>query len=268
LVFAIDARTLQVFLILFAATAIRSAFGFGEALIAVPLLAFFMPLKVAAPLAVLVSITIASIVVIQDWRKIHLLSTGWLVLSTLFGIPLGLLLLTSVYQRSVKAALASIIIAFSVYSLAGRAPVELRQDSRRWLIACGLCAGILGGAYGMNGEIGIRGALGARRVDILRLILSGTMTQTTIGIAIGIPASLGAGRLLADQLYGVKPYDPLVLGIAALTLIGCAAWLRSDRRCAPAALIRRASCGQNDCARIRRSLSSVIGKLVTRLPLA
>ena len=74
-----DATTLQVLVVVFLATLIRSAFGFGEALIAVPLLALFIPLKVAAPLAVLVSITIAAVVVVQDWRKIHVRSAGWLV---------------------------------------------------------------------------------------------------------------------------------------------------------------------------------------------
>jgi uncharacterized membrane protein YfcA len=100
---------------------------------------------------VLVSITIAGIVVVQDWRKIHLQSALWLVLSTLVGIPLGLLLLTSTHQRVVKAVLGAVIVAFSVYSLIGRAPVQLRRDSRAWLLACGFCAGVLGGAYGMNG---------------------------------------------------------------------------------------------------------------------
>ena len=122
---------------MFIATLIRSAFGFGEALVAVPLLAFFIPLEVAAPLAVLVSITIASIVVVQDWKNIHLRSAGWLVFFTLLGIPLGLLLLTSVHQRVVKAVLGVIIVAFSVYSLIGRAPLELKQDSRGWLSEIG-----------------------------------------------------------------------------------------------------------------------------------
>jgi uncharacterized protein len=138
-------------LIVFAATLIRSAFGFGEALFAVPLLAFCIPLQVAAPLAVLVSITIAGIVVVQDWKKIHLRSTVWLVLPTILGIPLGLLLLTSSHQRIVKGALALIIMAYCAYSLSGRTPPELRRDRRGWLLACGFCAGVLGGAYGMNG---------------------------------------------------------------------------------------------------------------------
>ena len=142
---------MEVLLIVFVATLIRSTFGFGEALVAVPLLAFCIPLEVAAPLAVLVSITIAGIVVVQDWSEIHLRSTGWLVLSTLFGIPLGLLLLTSSHHRVVKATLGAIIIAFSIYSLVGRAPLELKHDSRALLLVSGFCAGVLGGAYGMNG---------------------------------------------------------------------------------------------------------------------
>lgn len=144
----------------FIAALIRSALGFGEALIAVPLLAFCLPLRVAAPLAVLVSITIASIVIVQDWKKIHLYSTGWLVLSTLVGIPVGLLFLTSSQPREVKAVLALIIIAFSAYSLTGRKPIELRHDNRVWLLVFGFFAGVLGGAYGMNGPpLAIYGAM-------------------------------------------------------------------------------------------------------------
>ncbi len=147
----IDATTLYILLIVFFATLIRSAFGFGEALFAVPLLALRIPLRQATPLAVLISITIAAIVVAQDWNHIHLRSTGWLLAPTLAGIPLGLLLLTSSHQALVKGALGILIVAFVVYSLSGRRPFELRRDRRAWLLGCGFCAGVLGGAYGMNG---------------------------------------------------------------------------------------------------------------------
>lgn len=133
-----------------------------------------MPLKVAAPLAVLLSITIAAIVVVQDWKQIHLRSTIWLVVPTLLGIPLGLLLLTSAGQRWVKAALASIVIAFSVFSLIGRRPPHLRADSRPWLVACGFCAGILGGAYGLNGPpLAIYGAMRRWSAQQFRATLQG-----------------------------------------------------------------------------------------------
>jgi uncharacterized protein len=140
--------TVHVLAVLFFATFIRSALGFGEALVAVPLLALTLPVQVAAPLAVLVSITVAAIVVIQDWRNVHLRSVGWLVLSTLFGIPLGLWLLKTIPESIVKAILGVFIIGFALYSLAGRKP-ELHNDRLAPLF--GFIAGILGGAYGMNG---------------------------------------------------------------------------------------------------------------------
>jgi uncharacterized protein len=135
--------------VLFLATLIRSALGFGEALVAVPLLAMVMPVQVAAPVAVLVSITVAAIVIMQDWRKVHFRSAGWLVIPTLLGIPLGLMVLRTVAEPVVKAALAVVIIAFSAHSLLGGSHRELRNDRFAWLF--GFTAGVLGGAYGMNG---------------------------------------------------------------------------------------------------------------------
>src|SRR3954447_22045450 len=105
--------------VLFLATLIRSAFGFGEALIAVPLLALMIPVGVAAPVAVLVSVTVALIIVLQDWRKVHLRSAGLLVLPTMAGIPLGLMLLTAVPEPVVKGLLACVMIGFSAHSLLG-----------------------------------------------------------------------------------------------------------------------------------------------------
>ncbi|MDQ2777443.1 MAG: sulfite exporter TauE/SafE family protein [Acidobacteriota bacterium] len=141
--------TVEVPTVLFLATVIRSAFGFGEALIAVPLLALLVPVEVAAPVAVLVSITVAAIAVVQDWHLIHLRSAGGLVITTLFGIPLGLLLLKMVAEPVVKAVLGIVIVAFSTYSLLSRANYELKNDKFAGLF--GFVAGILGGAYGMNG---------------------------------------------------------------------------------------------------------------------
>jgi uncharacterized protein len=141
--------TIQIVLVLFLATLVRSALGFGEALIAVPLLALVMPIEVAAPTAVLVSITVAFIIVIQDWRRIHLISALWLVVPTFLGIPVGLFLLKTLPEPIVQAILGVIVMAFSVYSLASRRNHELKDDRLAGLF--GFTAGVLGGAYGMNG---------------------------------------------------------------------------------------------------------------------
>ena len=147
----IDPVIINILAIIFVATVFRSAFGFGESLIAVPLLALWIPLNVAVPLSVLVSITIAAIVVVQDWRKIHLRSAGGLILYTLIGIPLGLIALVHLNAQIVKAVLGVIIIIFSLYLLIGKQLKELKTDNFIWLFTCGLLAGILGGAYGING---------------------------------------------------------------------------------------------------------------------
>jgi uncharacterized membrane protein YfcA len=141
----------SVTIIIFLATVFRSAFGFGESLVAVPLLALFMPLDLAVPLSVLVSVTIAAFVVIQDHKKIHIKSAGSLTAYAIMGIPIGLWLLVHLEELFVKLILGSIIIAFSIYLLAGSKLRELKTDNHWWLFGCGFLSGILGGAYGING---------------------------------------------------------------------------------------------------------------------
>jgi predicted permease len=75
-------------------------------------------------------------------------------------------------------------------------------------------------------EIGVRMALGADRGEVVKLILKGAFSQIGIGLAIGIPAAIGAGKLMNDQLFGVKPWDPIMLALAAL-ILGVAALLAS-----------------------------------------
>ena len=147
--FAADPATLPVVGIVFVATVIRSAFGFGEALVAVPLLVFLIPVRIAVPLATLLSITVAALILAQDWRKVHARSAWYLIVPTLFGIPIGLYVLTAVSPPLVKGVMAGIIIAFSSYCLFGRWKPHFPDDKFAW--AFGLGAGVLGGAYGMNG---------------------------------------------------------------------------------------------------------------------
>lgn len=103
--------------IVFIASTIRSAFGFGESLIAVPLLSFFIPIEIAVPLSVLLSITIALIAMVTDYREVHFMSAKNLVLSTLFGIPLGLTLLKFGNEYVIKVCLGILIISFSLFLL-------------------------------------------------------------------------------------------------------------------------------------------------------
>jgi putative ABC transport system permease protein len=98
----------------------------------------------------------------------------------------------------------------------------------------------LGGSYGVTSylvsqrtrELGIRVALGARRGDISRTVLKGSLAVVSTGVVIGVAGAIGAGRLLASLLFGVPPYDVLILTIAALALVSTgflANWLPARR---------------------------------------
>ena len=65
----IDPTAVYIIVVIFAATLIRSTFGFGEAMVAVPLLALRTPVTIAAPLAVLVSVVVAGTIVAQELAK-------------------------------------------------------------------------------------------------------------------------------------------------------------------------------------------------------
>jgi putative ABC transport system permease protein len=67
-------------------------------------------------------------------------------------------------------------------------------------------------------EIGVRMALGADRVDVLRMILRDGMRLVIAGIGIGMALALGATRVMASFLFGVSPLDPLVFALIPLAL--------------------------------------------------
>lgn len=218
-----DATTILVLAILFFATFIRSAFGFGEALVAVPLLALIMPVEVAAPVAVLVSITVAGVIIAQDWRNIHFRSAWRLVISTLFGTPLGLWLLTAAPECVVKALLAIVIILFSTYSLIQKKRNELKNDRHAWIF--GFLAGILGGAYGMNGPpLVIYGTLRGWTPQQFRATLQGYFLPASLMVIAGY-------WLKGLWVWPVTRYYLLALPvIIAAIFLGRVANQRMDRR--------------------------------------
>ena len=98
----------------------------------------------------------------------------------------------------------------------------------------------LGGSYGVTSylvsqrtrELGIRVALGAKSGDISRAVLKGSLAVVSIGVVLGVLGAIGAGRWLSSLLFGVPPYDALILSMAAVTLAATgfmANWLPARR---------------------------------------
>lgn len=140
---------LLVLAVLFFSTLIRSTFGFGNALIAMPLLVLLIGVKGASPLVALVGLVISSLMLIQDWQELRWKETLFLLVASLPGIPLGLVLLTTVPEALVKIILGLVLVGFGLYNLLG---IRLPSTPSRWLaLPFGLLAGVLGGAYNTNG---------------------------------------------------------------------------------------------------------------------
>ena len=116
-----------------------------------------------------------------------------------------------------------------------RQQIELSFDQERAVASLAGLFGIVAltlaaiGLYGVTAysvaqrtnEIGIRMALGADRPQVLGLVLRGAFNRVAIGLILGLPLAVGAGRLLSAQLYGVSSWDPLALSAAAVALAIC-----------------------------------------------
>jgi putative ABC transport system permease protein len=81
-------------------------------------------------------------------------------------------------------------------------------------------------------EIGIRMALGAARADVLRMVAFMGLRLVAIGVAIGLAASLAVTRIIASQIWGISPYDPLTLSlvVSVMAVVGLAACYVPARR--------------------------------------
>ena len=166
-------------------------------------------------------------------------------------------------EERVRKALASVDPNFVLYGVDPYSKVLSADFQQENMIATlTTLFGVLGlvlaavGLYGVmaytveqrTSEIGVRMALGADRGGVVRMVLRGAFSQMGIGLALGIPAAIGAGKLMTDQLFGVKPWDPVML----------TAGHAATRRCSAAGVI------DSGAARGRRGADGGTAKRVVR----
>ena len=176
--------TLLTLTILFVSTLTRSTFGFGDALIAMPLLSLIIGVQTATPLVAFVAPTIALTIVWSNWRSINLNATWRLIISSLIGIPVGVLVLKTAPEEIVKSFLGLAIILVSLYNLAKPRLMTLTQQ--KWAYLFGFVAGVLGGAYNTNGPpVVIYGALNRWPPERFRATLQGYFLPTGLFILVG-----------------------------------------------------------------------------------
>jgi predicted permease len=136
-------------------------------------------------------------------------------------------------EEQVRKAIASVDPNLVVYGVEPYSKVVSGDFQQENMIATlTTLFGVLGlvlaavGLYGVmaytveqrTSEIGVRIALGADRGGVVRMVLVSAFSQVGMGVAIGIPTAIAAGRLMTDQLFGVTPWDPMMLTLATMLL--------------------------------------------------
>ncbi len=207
----ISTTTLLVMGILFLSTFIRSALGFGDALIAMPLLAMIVGVQVATPLTAMGATTIAITILVRAWKKVDIKAAWRLVITTWIGIPVGIYFLKAAPELVVKSLLGITITGFGLYNLfVANLPHLLNEN---WAYLTGFIAGILGGAYNTNGPpVVIYGMLRRWDPEKFRATLQGYFLPTGLAILI----SHGLAGMWTQQVVNLYLYSIPVIITAVL----------------------------------------------------
>lgn len=225
-----------VFVVIFISSLIRVVFGFGNALLAMPLLAMTsLGIKVVTPLVALVAATLALQILYSAWKSVDIRSAWRLILSSLLGIPVGLYLIKVADDAVVKMILALVILGFSFYSLTN--PGRRTKISEHASYLFGFVSGILGGAYNANGPpIVIYGTMRKWPPEEFRANLQGYFFPTSLIIlsshALGglwtapvgklyllaIPAMVAA-MLIGNRIHKALPRNRFEMAIHTLLIV-------------------------------------------------
>lgn len=138
-----------VLLVIMLAFMVRATFGFGDALVGMPLLALTIGIRTAAPLMALLALVIALLIFLR-YRQWVDFSVSWkLIVAALAGVPVGLLYLTRIDEALVNLILGAIVVVFVLSRWRGWKPKRMLPGAVTWIT--GFFSGILGAAYNTNG---------------------------------------------------------------------------------------------------------------------
>lgn len=186
---------LGVVLVIFLGALTRTTFGFGEAVVSMPLLTL-LPLNLHTSISLMgfVGLTVAIVAVTTGWRHIHRKALVPLVFSALAGIPIGLIMVTYVPTNVMTGSLGVALFAYAIYSLTR--PIYLITDVQDrlqhplWGVLFGFASGVFGSAYNFNGvPVAVYGSIRGWQPRIFRstmqayFLISGTLIVIGQGIS-------------------------------------------------------------------------------------
>jgi uncharacterized membrane protein YfcA len=212
----VTGTTIAVIAIMFAAALLRGLSGFGNALVAMPLLALVIPVRLATPVVAATATCMAVVMLARNWREVHVSSAWRLVLAAAAGTPLGLWFLKGAHEEVVQIVLAAVIAVFAVHSLVRPRPRHVRGGLST--VVAGFSAGVLGGAYNTNGPpIVIYGTLRGWTPEEFRATLQGFFLPAGVVIIAGhVLAGLWTSETVTYTLISLPP---TAIGLALSYLV-------------------------------------------------
>ncbi|MBA3430397.1 MAG: sulfite exporter TauE/SafE family protein [Actinobacteria bacterium] len=212
---------LWIAVIVFGGTIIRTTFGFGDALFAMPMMSLVIGVTTATPVMGLISLLVAAGALVTSWRHIEVTAVRRLLAASLIGIPVGVFALKNVDEHLLRSALGVLIASFGLFRLVTPRMPELHD--RRWAFPFGFVSGCLGGAYNIGGPpIVMYGAMRRWPTKRFRATLHGGFLPTTLLVAV----AHGLGGLWTTEVLELVAYS--VPGVVAAMFLGEALARRLD----------------------------------------
>lgn len=208
------ATVVMVVAAVFVASMVRATFGFGEAVVGMPLLALLpVGLHTAISLIGLAGLTVALAAVAGGWRHVDWPVLARLACATVVGIPVGLALVTLAPAAVVATALGAFLVAYGSYSLARPGLSRLSRPS--WALPFGFAAGALGSAYNFNGvPVVVYGTLRRWEPDRFR----GTLQAHFLVSGVLVVSGQGLGGLWTPELFTL--YGLALPAVLAAVVLG------------------------------------------------
>lgn len=197
--------TIAIIVLLFFSSLLRSSLGFGDALVAMPILSLLIDLETATPFFAITISVVSFTILLRHWRQVDLQDAWRLIVGSIIGIPIGIFVLKNVSEQIVLTIMGVILVGYGLYNLI--MPSLPRLRGKLFGFGFGFVAGILGGAYNTNGPpVVIYGTLRHWSPEHFRATLQGYFFPTGLFIL--------AGHLIGGL------WTPTVLKLSAMSIPG------------------------------------------------
>jgi uncharacterized membrane protein YfcA len=222
-------------LVLLLAAFARATIGFGDGMLAMPILAAFCGVRFATPLVALASVTIAGFLLLRSWKQVDWPVVIKLFASSALGLPAGFMLLRLGAESLLKLILGLLLTGYGGLNLIGFRTARPSVPPG-WIYPCGMLAGLLGGAYNMQGiPIVIYASLAGWTPTAFRAILQVYFLGTSVLIAAGHGlVGLWTEEVIISYLYTIPV---LTLGVVTGARVSSRISVHGHQRLVNAAIV-------------------------------